>query len=44
MRLAPFVYAADTDVEVRFQRPPVPVEWAEVYTGGLFADAKRRVR
>ena len=44
MRLAPFVYAADADVEVRFPRPPVPVEWAEVYTGGLFADAKRRVR
>jgi CubicO group peptidase (beta-lactamase class C family) len=43
VRLAPFVYAVDADTEVRFPRPPSPVEWGIAYTGGLFADAKRRI-
>jgi hypothetical protein len=41
--LAPFLYAVDADTEVRFSRPPSPVEWGIVSTGGLFADAKRRI-
>jgi hypothetical protein len=43
-RVSPFVYAGGPDTEIRFLHPPVPVEWAFVYGGGLFADAKRRVR
>jgi CubicO group peptidase (beta-lactamase class C family) len=43
-RISPFVYAVGADTEVRFPHPPVPVEWGIVYAGGLFADAKRRVR
>lgn len=44
VRLAPFFYAVDADTEVRFPHPPSPVEWGIVYSGGLFSDAKRRVR
>ena len=43
-RISPFVYAVGPDTEVRFPHPPVPVDWGFVYAGGLFADAKRRVR
>jgi CubicO group peptidase (beta-lactamase class C family) len=43
VRLAPFLYAVDADTEVRFSHPPSPVEWGIVSTGGLFADAKRRI-
>ncbi len=43
VRLAPFVYAVDGDTEVHGLHPPTPVEWAAVYTGGLFAEAARRI-
>jgi len=43
-RQAPFVYLVDADTEVRFRRPPLPVEWGFVYSGGLFSDAARRIR
>lgn len=43
LRQSPFAYLADADTEIRFQRPPGPVEWAMVYSGGLFAQAARRL-
>jgi CubicO group peptidase (beta-lactamase class C family) len=43
VRLAPFVYAVDGDTEIHGLHPPSPIEWAAVYTGGLFAEAARRI-
>jgi len=42
-RTGPYIFAAGPDVEVRFMPLDARPEWAVVYSGGLFVDAKHRV-